>query len=111
MARNAGFKFNKVQVATTSTASASETYSGLPQEVYLDHVHHHTRNLKHTSSVSTEEQEAKLGIHDIRHYAHSRARRYLGHVFRMDADRTLRLVPSLLRCCWVVDGKQQPDLT
>jgi hypothetical protein len=28
--------------------------------------------------------------------------RYLGHVFRMDADRT----PSLLQRCWVVDGKQ-----
>ena len=59
---------------------------------------HHTR--KH--SISTEELEAKLGIHDIRHYAYSRALRYLGHVFRMDADRT----PSLLQRCWVVDGKQ-----
>jgi hypothetical protein len=27
--------------------------------------------------------EARLGIHDIRHYAHSRALRYLGHVFRI----------------------------
>ena len=61
---------------------------------------HHTR--KH--HISTEELEAKLGIHDIRHYAHSRVLRYLGHVFRMDAlaDRT----PSLLQRCWVVDGKQ-----
>ena len=33
---------------------------------------------------------------------HSRVLRYLGHVFRMDADRT----PSLLQRCWVVDGKQ-----
>jgi hypothetical protein len=46
--------------------------------------------------------------HDIRHHwhvqVHSRALGYLGHghVFRMDADRT----PSLLRRCWVVDGKQ-----
>ncbi len=52
--------------------------------------------------ISTEELEAKLGIHDIRHYVHSRVLRYLGHVFRMDADRT----PSLLQRCWVVDGKQ-----
>jgi hypothetical protein len=59
---------------------------------------HHTR--KHR--ISTNELEAKLGIHDIRHYAHSRVLRYLGHVFRMDADRT----PSLLQRCWVVDGKQ-----
>jgi hypothetical protein len=59
---------------------------------------HHTR--KHC--ISTKELESKLGIHDIRHYAHSRALRYLGHVFRMDADRT----PSLLQRCWVVDGKQ-----
>ena len=59
---------------------------------------HHTR--KH--HISTEELEAKLGIHDIRHYVHSRVLRYLGHVFRMDADRT----PSLLQRCWVVDGKQ-----
>ncbi len=51
--------------------------------------------------------EAKLGmIYDIRRHVqvHSRARalRYLGHVFRMDANRT----PSPLRRCWVVDGKQ-----
>jgi hypothetical protein len=59
---------------------------------------HHTR--KH--HISTEELEAKLGIHDIRRYAHSRVLRYLGRVFRMDADRT----PSLLQRCWVVDGKQ-----
>jgi len=59
---------------------------------------HHTR--KH--HISTEELEAKLGIHDIKHYVHSRVLRYLGHVFRMDADRT----PSLLQRCWVVDGKQ-----
>ena len=59
---------------------------------------HHTR--KH--HISTEELEAKLGIHDIRHYVHSRVLRYLGQVFRMDADRT----PSLLQRCWVVDGKQ-----
>jgi hypothetical protein len=58
---------------------------------------HHTR--KH--HISTEELEAKLGIHDIRHNVHSRVLRYLGHVFRMDADRT----PSLLQRCWVVDGK------
>jgi hypothetical protein len=42
---------------------------------------HHTR--KH--HISTEELEAKLGIHDIRHYVHSTVLRYLGHVFRMDA--------------------------
>ena len=59
---------------------------------------HHTR--KHR--ISTEVLEAKLGIHNIRHYFHSRALRYLGHVFRMDADRT----PSLLQRCWVVEGKQ-----
>ncbi len=52
---------------------------------------HHTR--KHL--ISTEELEAKLGIHDIRHYVHSGVLRYLGHVFRMDADRT----PSLLQRC------------
>ena len=52
--------------------------------------------------ISTEELEAKLGIHDIWHYVHSRVLRYLGHVFRMDADRTL----SLLQRCWVVDDKQ-----
>jgi hypothetical protein len=57
---------------------------------------HHTR--KHHDHISTEELEAKLGIHDIRHYAHSRVLRYLGHVFRMDADRT----PSLLQRSWVV---------
>ncbi len=59
--------------------------------------------------------EAKLGFHDIRHYAHSRVTvtvpvtvlRYLGHVFRMDADRTL----SLLQRCWVVDGKQPSGKT
>jgi hypothetical protein len=42
---------------------------------------HHTR--KHLISslrFSTEELEAKLGIHDIRHYyVHSRVLRYLGH--------------------------------
>ncbi len=45
-----------------------------------------------------------MGIHrdDIRHYFHSRALRYLGHVLRMDADRA----PSLLQRCWVVEGKQ-----
>ena len=66
---------------------------------------HHTR--KH--HISTEELEAKLGIHDIRHYVHSRVLRYLGHVFRMDADRT----PSLLQRCWVpvVDGKQPSGKT
>ena len=57
--------------------------------------------------ISTEELEAKLGIHDIRHYAHSRVLRYLGYVFRMDANRT----PSLLQRCWVVDGKQPPGKT
>ncbi len=63
---------------------------------------HHTR--KHHISTDSEELEAKLGIHDIRvrHYVHSRVLGYLGHVFRMDADRT----PSLLQRCWVVDGKQ-----
>ena len=44
--------------------------------------------------------EAKLGIHDIRHHVHSRVLRYLGHVFRMDADRTLdislRISPAVL---------------
>ena len=58
---------------------------------------HHTRNHR----ISTEEVEAKLGIHDIRHYVHLRALRYLRHVFRMDADRT----PSLLQRCWVADGR------
>ena len=64
---------------------------------------HHTRNHR----ISTEEVEAKLGIHDIRHYVHLRALRYLRHVFRMDADRT----PSLLQRCWVVDGKQPSGKT
>ena len=67
---------------------------------------HHAR--KHR--ISTEELEAikaKLGIHDIRHYVHSRALRYLVHDFRMDADRT----PSLLQRCWVVDGKQPSGKT
>jgi hypothetical protein len=64
---------------------------------------HHTR--KH--HISTEELEAKLGIHDIRHYVHSRAQRNLGHVIRTDADRT----PSLLQRCWVVDGKQPSGKT
>jgi hypothetical protein len=50
---------------------------------------HHTR--KH--HISTEELEEKQGVHDIRHDVHSRVLRYLGHVFRMDADRT----PSLLQ--------------
>ena len=78
------------------------------QEMYSDHhmcrvTRHHTR--KHL--ISTEELEAKLGIHDIRNYVHSRVLRYLGHVFRMDADRT----PSLLQRCWVVDGKQPSGKT
>jgi hypothetical protein len=47
------------------------------------------------------ELEAKLGIHDIRHHVHSRALRYLGYVFRMDADR-IPIIPSLLQRCWVV---------
>ncbi len=70
---------------------------------------HHTQARKHAMHhISTEglEARAKLGIHDIRHYVHSRVLRYLGHVFRMDADRT----PSLLQRCWVVctvaDSKQ-----
>ena len=50
---------------------------------------HHTRQ----HLISTKELEAKLGIHDIRHYAHSRVLRYLGLVFRMGADRA----PSLLQ--------------
>jgi hypothetical protein len=50
-----------------------------------------------------------VGIHDIKHYAHSRALRHLGHVFRIDADRTPG--PSLLRRCWVVDGKQPSGKT
>jgi hypothetical protein len=66
---------------------------------------HHTR--KH--HISTEELEAKLGIHDIRHYVHSRVLGYLGHVFRMDADRTPP--PSLLWRCLVVDGKQPSGKT
>ncbi len=37
----------------------------------------------------------------------SRVLRYLGHVFRMDADRT----PSLLQRCWLVDGKQPSGKT
>ncbi len=44
-----------------------------------------TRVRKHR--ISTEELEAKLGIHDIRHYVHSRALRYLGHVFRIHGRR------------------------
>jgi hypothetical protein len=47
---------------------------------------HHTQAEPPTRSrkqhISTEELEAKLGIHDIRHYAHARVLRYLGHVFR-----------------------------
>ena len=65
----------------------------------------HVAHLAATAIVSL--TEAKLGIHDIRHYVHSRALRYLGHVFRMDADRT----PSLLQRCWVVDGKQPSGKT
>jgi hypothetical protein len=72
---------------------------------------HHTR--KHL--ISTEELEAKLGIHDIRHYVHSRVLRYLGHVFkfRMDAaaDRTPSPLDSPLQRCWVVDGKQPSGKT
>ena len=60
---------------------------------------HHTRKHRISTEVLL---EAKLGIHNIRHYFHSRALRYLGHVFRMDADRT----PALLQRCWVVEGKQ-----
>jgi hypothetical protein len=65
---------------------------------------HHTRKHHISESTEPEELEAKLGIHDIRHYVHhdSRVLGYLGHVFRMDADRA----PSLLQRCWVVDGKQ-----
>ena len=69
---------------------------------------HHTR--KHL--ISTEElSRGKLGIHGIRQYVHSRVlseilRCHLGHVFRMDADRT----PSLLQRCLVVDGNlKQPS--
>jgi hypothetical protein len=40
-------------------------------------------------------------------FVDSRALRYLGHVFRMEADRT----PSLLQRCWVVDGKQPSGKT
>ena len=67
----------------------------------------HVAHLAATAIVSL--TEAKLGIHDIRHYVHSRVLRYLGHVFRMDADRT----PSLLQRCWVVpvDGKQRARYT
>jgi hypothetical protein len=62
---------------------------------------HHTQ--KH--GISTEELEAKLGIHrdDIRHHLHSRAPGYSGHVFNLkfsyglDADRT---PPLLWRCQW-----------
>ncbi len=45
--------------------------------------------LRRKHRISTEELEAKLGIHDIRHwhYAHSRVLGYLGHVFRMDAGQ------------------------
>ena len=64
---------------------------------------YHTR--KHR--ISTQELEAKLGIHDIKHYVHSLALRYFGHVVCMDADRT----PSLLQRCWVVDGKQPSGKT
>ena len=79
----------------------SDPCHGLPAQ------RHHTR--KH--HISTEDLEAKLGIHDIRHYVHSRVLRYLGHVFRMDADRTPS--PSLLQRCWVVDsdGKQPSGKT
>ena len=70
---------------------------------------HHTRR-RRQHRISTIELEVRteaklvctLGIHDIRHYAHSRALRYSGHVFRMDADRT----PPLLQCCWLVEAKQ-----
>jgi hypothetical protein len=41
-----------------------------------------------------------------RHYVRSSSRvlGYLGHVFRMDADRT----PSLLQRCWVVESRWMP---
>jgi hypothetical protein len=73
---------------------------------------HHTR--KHRISSTGKELEAKLGIHDIGHCAHSRALRYLGHrdVLRMDAaDRTPSLLP--VQRCWVlvVDGKQPSGKT
>jgi hypothetical protein len=73
-----------------------EASSALPQEVHSDHFTcHHRDTRKH--HISMEELEAKLGIRDsdIRHYVHSRVLRYLGHVFRMDADRT----PSPLQRC------------
>ncbi len=81
-----------------------------PQEVHSDHAQGHSPSVAHHTwkhHISTEELEAKLGIHDIRHYVHSRVLRYLGHVFRMGADRT----PSLLQRCWVVDGKQPSGKT
>jgi hypothetical protein len=60
---------------------------------------HHTR--KHR--ISTEELEAKLpvvGIHDIRHYVHSRVLSYLGHVFRMDAVTQTGLHLSCRSAVW-----------
>jgi hypothetical protein len=64
---------------------------------------HHTRKLRISIQELDSEARAKLGIHDIRHYVHSRALRYLGYVFRMDADR-IPIIPSLLQRRWVVDG-------
>ncbi len=83
----------------------------VPSRIMCRVTRHHTR--KHL--ISTEELEAKLGIHDIRHYVHSRVLRYLGHVFRMDAaaraDRPGTRTPSPLQRCWVVDGKQPSGKT
>ncbi len=50
-----------------------------------------TLRRKHRPGISTEELEAKLGIHDIRRYAHSRVLGYLGHVFRMDAGQVTQV--------------------
>ena len=75
--------------------------------MHSDHVQGHSPPHSEASHLSTEELETKLGIHDVRHYVDSRALRYLGHVFRMDADRT----PSLMQRCWVVDGKQPAGRT
>ena len=47
-----------------------------PQEVHSDHAQGHSPSVAHHTRkhhISTEELEAKLGIHDIiRHYVHSR---------------------------------------
>jgi hypothetical protein len=93
-----------------------------------------TRHHTWKQHISTEELEAKLGIHDISlgHYVHSRVLRYLPRARfsygRADRTPSLRsgqevrsgqvrsghsMTPSLLpvQRCWVVDGKQPSGKT